>query len=60
MARSDVENTAAIAGVLGLGVQFGLILPHSRSHELHAGELGVDYMVKAGCDSQHAVRFGSA
>lgn len=32
----DVRGGAQIAGILGLGVQFGILLPYSRRHELEA------------------------
>ncbi len=45
-----------IAAILGAGVQFGIILPFSRKHELEADKLGVDYMHRAGYDVRQAVR----
>ena len=36
-------------GVLGgAALQFGVLLPYSRKHELQADRLGVDYMYKSG------------
>lgn len=44
-------------GVLGgAALQFGVILPYSRAHELQADKLGVDYMHQAGYDVKQSVR----
>ncbi|WP_018998057.1 M48 family metallopeptidase [Hirschia maritima] len=53
----DVENSALIAGILGAGVTFGLILPYSRKHEYEADRLGADFMVGADYQANEAVRF---
>lgn len=54
---NDVENAAAIAGILGAGVTFGIILPYSRQHEYEADRLGTDFMVGANYRANEAVRF---
>ena len=41
---------SAIGALGGAAVQFGVILPYSRKHELQADKLGVDYMHNAGYD----------
>ena len=53
----DVRGGAQIAGILGLGVQFGLLLPYSRRHELEADRLGVNYMHRAGFDARQSLDF---
>ena len=53
----DVENSAMIAGILGAGVTFGLILPYSRKHEYEADRLGADFMVGADYRANEAVNF---
>lgn len=53
----DVRGGAQIAGILGLGVQFGILLPYSRRHELEADRLGVHYMHRAGYDARQALAF---
>ncbi len=45
-----------IAALGGAAVQFGVLLPYSRKHELQADKLGVDYMHKAGYDVKAAPR----
>lgn len=47
-------NTIAALG--GAAIQFGILLPYSRNHELQADKLGVDYMYKAGYDVKQAPR----
>ncbi len=42
---------------LGLGAQYGVILPFSRQHELEADKYGLRYMKKAGYTLNEAVRF---
>lgn len=51
----DVEFAAGIAAALGLGVQYGLVLPYSRRHELEADRLGLVTMAEAGYDPAEAV-----
>lgn len=53
----DVSGAGAIAAVLGAGVQFGVLLPYSRTHELEADRLGLNYMAKAGYDPRQSLRF---
>lgn len=53
----DVRFRNEIAGILGAGVTFGLILPYSRQHEYEADRLGVDYMYRANYRPQEALRF---
>lgn len=55
--QSNVENRGLIAGILGAGVTFGVILPYSRQHEYEADRLGADFMVGANFRANEAVRF---
>lgn len=41
----------------GLGSQVGVALPHSRSQEAEADEIGLTYMARAGYDPKAAVAF---
>lgn len=43
------------AGLLGAGVQYGLLLPYSRNQELEADRLGLGYMARAGYDPHGAI-----
>lgn len=47
---------SAIGALGGAAVQFGVVLPYSRKHELQADRLGVDYMHSAGYDVKQSVR----
>lgn len=60
MQAGDVAATDQIAGLLGAGVQYGVILPYSRDQELEADRLGVQAMARAGYDPQEAVHFWEA
>lgn len=44
-------------GALGIGAQYGVILPFSRQHELEADRYGVRYMNIAGYELNQAIRF---
>ena len=45
-----------IAGLLGAGVEYGLILPYSRNQELEADSIGLINMAQAGYDPRAAIK----
>ena len=51
------EHAGEVAGALGMGAMYGVILPYSRNHELEADRLGVDLAQRAGFDPAGAIRF---
>ncbi|CCE22951.1 M48 family metallopeptidase [Methylotuvimicrobium alcaliphilum] len=42
-------------GLLGVGAQYGVLLPYSRLHENEADKIGLDLMAKAGFDPRQSV-----
>ncbi|MEZ4870692.1 MAG: M48 family metallopeptidase [Bdellovibrionales bacterium] len=55
LGKEDRQKNNLILAGLGLGAQFGVLLPFSRKHEVEADLLGVEYMSKAGFDPNGAV-----
>ena len=53
LSQAQAQSMAALGGA---AVQFGVILPFSRSHELEADKLGVDYMHASGFSVKEAPR----
>lgn len=42
-------------GILGVGAQYGILMPYSRVHESEADMIGVDLMAKAGFDPRQSI-----
>ena len=49
------DYAQAVGALGGMGAQLGLLLPFSRSHELEADRLGVDYLAAAGYKPSESV-----
>lgn len=55
VALQNNRNRQLIAGALGAGATFGIMMPFSRSNETEADRLGIEYMAKAGYDPSESV-----
>ena len=53
----NAQYADEVGAALGLGTQFGVILPYARRQELEADRIGVDLMRIAGMDPAAAVTF---
>jgi predicted Zn-dependent protease len=66
VALSDMDESTrrGVMGALGVGAQFGVLLPFSRDHESEADKMGLIYAARACFDPQEApklwVRMGEA
>ena len=50
----DVQTQRMVMGALGVGAQFGVLLPFSRSHESEADYMGLIYAARACFDPREA------
>lgn len=57
VAAGGGQYSGQVAGILGMGVQLGVLLPFSRRHELEADKFGLRYMHRAGYNPNEALRF---
>jgi predicted Zn-dependent protease len=55
IAAPQTATGRSLFGLLGLGAQYGILLPYSRTHEREADLLGLDIMARAGFDPRESV-----
>jgi predicted Zn-dependent protease len=58
ISRSKMDSSGqqkVLMSALGLGAQFGVLLPFSRTHESEADLYGIDLMAKAGFDPRQSI-----
>lgn len=56
LGAGDVDNKEIWVAALGIGVQYGVIMPYSRSHESEADIVGQDLMARSGFEPQASIQ----
>lgn len=56
VSEMEPQQKRVVLGALGLGTQFGILLPFSRDHEAKADEIGLMYAARACFDPSEAPR----
>ena len=55
--RGNPVQTNAVMQAFGIGTQLGIMLPHSRTQEYEADQIGIEIMIKAGYNPRAALSF---
>ena len=55
LAGAPSSQKESLFGLLGVGAQFGILMPYGRAQESEADVLGIDLMAKAGFDPRESV-----
>jgi predicted Zn-dependent protease len=55
IAGATTPGKARLVGLLGVGAQYGVLMPYGRGQESEADILGLDYMAMAGFDPRESV-----
>lgn len=53
--QTTLGQNAAVAGMLGLGAEYGILMPYSRIQESEADIIGIDLMAKAGFNPKQSI-----
>lgn len=56
MESADIKNRNALMAGLGLGLQYGVLMPYGRSHESEADIVGQDLMAKSGFEPAASIK----
>lgn len=56
LGASEVDNKGLWVAGLGIGVQYGLVMPYSRAHESEADIVGQDLMAQSGFNPEASVK----
>ena len=54
MTDMEGDTKGMLMGTLGLGAQYGVLLPYSREHESEADIMGIRFAIRAGFDPNEA------